>query len=73
MVLDGPLNGNAFRAYVEQAFAPTLAVGDMVVMDNLPAHRCGGIRAAIEAPVQRGSISRPTRRISIRSRMRSRS
>jgi transposase len=49
MVLDGPMNGDAFLAYVEQVLAPTLAPGDIVVMDNLPAHRCAGVRLAIEA------------------------
>jgi transposase len=49
MVLDGPMNGDAFRAYTEQLLAPTLAPGDIVVMDNLPAHRSPAIRAAIEA------------------------
>jgi transposase len=49
MVLDGPMNGPAFLAYVEQVLAPTLAPGETVVMDNLPAHRVSGVRAAIEA------------------------
>jgi transposase len=49
MVLDGPMNGVAFRAYVEQALAPTLKPGDIVIMDNLPAHRVSGVREAIEA------------------------
>jgi transposase len=49
MVLDGPMNGDAFRAYVQQVLAPTLKPGDIVVMDNLPAHRSPAIRAAIEA------------------------
>ena len=49
MVLDGPMNGDAFRAYTEQVLAPTLAPGDIVVMDNLPAHRSPAIRTAIEA------------------------
>jgi transposase len=49
MVLDGPMNGTAFRAYVEQVLVPTLAPGDIVVMDNLPAHKAEGIRSAIEA------------------------
>lgn len=39
MVLDGPMNGVAFRAYVEQVLVPTLSPGDIVVMDNLPAHK----------------------------------
>jgi transposase len=49
MVLDGPMNGNAFLAYVEQVLAPTLRPGDVVVMDNLPAHKRSGVRVTIEA------------------------
>jgi len=49
MVLDGPMNGDAFLAYVEQVLVPTLGQGDTVVMDNLPAHRRAGVREAIEA------------------------
>jgi len=48
MVLDGAMNGMAFRAYVEQVLVPTLAPGDIVVMDNLPAHKAEGVRSAIE-------------------------
>ncbi len=48
MVLDGPMNGAAFLAYVEQVLVPTLRPGDIVVMDNLPAHRMTGVRTAIE-------------------------
>jgi len=49
MVLDGPMNGDAFLAYVEQVLVPTLVPGEFVVMDNLPAHRRAGVREAIEA------------------------
>ena len=49
MVLDGAMNGPAFLAYVEQVLAPTLSPGDIVVMDNLPAHKLTAVRAAIEA------------------------
>lgn len=49
LVLDGPMNGVAFRAYVEQMLVPTLSPGDVVIMDNLPAHRVSGVREAIEA------------------------
>lgn len=48
MVLDGAMNGVVFRAYVEQVLAPTLSPGDIVVMDNLPAHKAQGVREAIE-------------------------
>ena len=49
MVLDGAMNGVAFLAYVEQALVPTLSRGDIVVMDNLPAHKAAGVREAIES------------------------
>lgn len=49
MVIDGPMNGPAFLAWVEQGLAPTLSPGDIVVMDNLPAHKPAAVRAAIEA------------------------
>jgi transposase len=49
MMLDGPMNGLAFLAYVEKVLVPTLKRGMIVVMDNLPAHRTAGVRAAIEA------------------------
>jgi transposase len=49
MVLDGPMNGDAFLAYVDQALVPELTPGDIVVMDNLPAHKVAGVREAIEA------------------------
>jgi transposase len=49
MVLDGPMNGPAFLAYVEQVLVPTLRPGQIVVMDNLPAHKVAGVRAAIQA------------------------
>ncbi|MEP0583343.1 MAG: IS630 family transposase, partial [Roseibium sp.] len=49
MVLDGAMNGPAFLAYVEQVLVPTLTPGDIVIMDNLPAHKPAAVRAAIEA------------------------
>ena len=49
MVLNGPMNGPAFLAYIEQMLAPTLRQGDTVIMDNLPAHKVAGVRTAIEA------------------------
>ena len=47
-LLDGPMDGDAFRAYVTQVLAPELTPGDIVVMDNLPAHKVTGVRHAIE-------------------------
>jgi hypothetical protein len=48
MVLDGPMSGEAFLAYVKQALVPELRPGDVVIMDNLPAHKVAGARQAIE-------------------------
>lgn len=49
MVLDGPIDGEWFLAYVEQVLAPTLAPDDIVVLDNLGSHRSDKIRELIEA------------------------
>lgn len=49
MVLDGPMTGQAFLAYVQQALVPTLSRGDIVALDNLPAHKIADVRAAIHA------------------------
>ena len=49
MVLDGPMNRMAFQAYIEQVLVPTLRRGDVVIMDNLPAHKGHDVRRAIEA------------------------
>ena len=48
MVIDGAMNGAAFTTYAEAFLAPTLSPGDIVVLDNLPAHKVSGARAAIE-------------------------
>jgi len=47
-VVDRPMNGVIFKAYVEQVLAPTLTPGDVVIMDNLASHKVDGIRQAIE-------------------------
>ena len=49
LVVDGALNGDIFRAYVEQHLARTLRPGDIVVMDNLNVHKVAGVRTAIES------------------------
>lgn len=49
MVLDGPMNGAWFLAYVQQVLAPTLKPGDVVIMDNLAAHKSTPIKDAMEA------------------------
>ena len=48
-VFDGPINGECFRAYVEQFLAPTLGSGDIVIADNLSSHKVAGVREAIQA------------------------
>jgi transposase len=48
-VIDGPMNGNAFLAYIEQVLVPSLKPGDIVVLDNLSAHKVPGVREAVEA------------------------
>jgi transposase len=49
MVLDGPINRDAFQAYVDQVLVPALKPGDVVVMDNLSSHKGPAVRRAIEA------------------------
>jgi transposase len=48
-VVDRPMNGTIFRLWVERCLVPTLAQGDIVVMDNLSSHKIAGVREAIEA------------------------
>ncbi len=49
LVVDGAINGTIFLAYVQQQLVPTLKAGDIVVMDNLGAHKVSGVKEAIEA------------------------
>ena len=48
-VLDGPINGRSFLAYVEQFLVPTLRPGDIVIIDNLGSHKGKAVRRAIRA------------------------
>ena len=48
-VFDGAIDGERFRAYIEQILVPTLQPGDIVIADNLGAHKVAGIRRAIQA------------------------
>ena len=48
-LLDGPINGESFRTYVEKVLAPTLQPGDLVIMDNLGSHKGKAIRRAIRS------------------------
>ena len=49
LVLDGPINGESFLAYVEQFLVPTLRPGDIVLLDNLTSHKVAGVAEAIAA------------------------
>lgn len=49
MVIEGAIDGDAFRAYIEQGLVPTLKHGDIVMIDNLSVHKVAGVREAIEA------------------------
>ncbi len=48
-LLDGPINGESFRAYVEKVLVPTLNPGDIVIMDNLGSHKGEAVRHAIRS------------------------
>jgi len=49
MTVAGGTNGDVFIAFVEQILVPNLWPGACVVLDNLPAHKVAGVRAAIKA------------------------
>ena len=49
MVLDGPINGDWFEAYVRQILVPDLRRGDVVITDNLSSHKRASVREAIES------------------------
>ena len=48
-MFSGAVNGEMFMAYIVQVLVPTLTRGDIVIMDNLPAHKVHAVREAIEA------------------------
>ena len=48
-VIDGPINGEIFRTYVEQVLVPTLRKDDIVILDNLGSHKAPAVRKAIRA------------------------
>ena len=48
-LLDGPIDGESFRTYVEKVLLPTLRAGDIVVMDNLGSHKGKAVRALIRS------------------------
>lgn len=49
LIFEGAMNGEIFRTYVEQNLAPTLQAGDVIIMDNLPAHKVNGVLELIHA------------------------
>ncbi len=53
MLLEGPMTGQSFSAYVDQVLAPTLKRGDILIMDNVPTHKVRGVREALQV---RGAI-----------------
>ena len=67
LVLDGPMTGEVLRKYVEEILVPTLHAGDVVVLDNLAAHKVEGVREAILAADAGPSTCRPARQVSTRS------
>jgi putative transposase len=48
-LLEGPINGESFRLYIDQVLIPTLQPGDIVIMDNLGSHRSSAVRRALRA------------------------
>lgn len=48
MLLDGPVNGETFAGYVEECLVPVLQAGDILIMDNLPAHKSVRVTQAVE-------------------------
>ncbi len=58
-LLDGPIDGESFRLYVEKVLVPTLRMGDIVIMDNLGSHKSRAVRQAIRA-ASAGSSSCPS-------------
>ena len=67
-LLDGPIDGESFRLYVERVLVPTLRPGDVVVMDNLGSHKSAAVRQAIRGAARTSSCFRNTLPTSTRSR-----
>lgn len=67
LVLDGPINGPAFLAWVEQFLAPTLQPGQIVIADRLGSHKAVGVREAIQARGASLMLLPPTHTISTQS------
>jgi hypothetical protein len=71
ITVDGPVNGDLFTAFVKQVLAPTLQPGDVVIMDNLSAHKVQGVRETIALAGASLIYLPPTRRTPTRSNWRS--
>jgi transposase len=65
--IDQPMNGEIFLTYLERCLAPTLQPGDIVIMDNLAAHKVEGVRAVVETAGATLLYLPPTRPTSTRS------
>jgi hypothetical protein len=63
MVVDGPMDGELFLAWVEQFLCPTLQAGDIAILDNLSSHKVEGFSKLSLLRAQRCSIYRPIRPI----------
>ena len=68
MVTEGATDALVFRGFIEHFLVPVLKRGDIVVMDNLPAHKVSGVREAICAAVPICGTCHPTRQTSTRSK-----
>ena len=68
-LIDGPINGERFRLYVEKVLVPTLKPGDIVILDNLGSHR--GKAAPFDQPAQSSSSCQKTLPICARQGTRS--
>ena len=66
-VIDGPIDGESFLAYVEQVLVPTFRAGDIVIFDNLGSHKGKAVRRAIRAAGAKLFFCRTTALISTRS------
>jgi transposase len=67
LAVEGPTTREVFETYLEEVLAPTLSPGRVVVMDNLSAHKGGGVREIVEIEgryCELLSTCRPTRRTS---------
>jgi DDE superfamily endonuclease len=58
LLIDGAMNGETFRAYIEQVLTPTLRPGDIVILDNLGSHKVTGAPIALTAEASTGPVSR---------------